>query len=258
MKKILFIGDIIGRPGRETMRYILPKIRQEFAPDVIIANGENSAGGMGINEKKYKELMDMGVDIVTLGNHIWHNKEFSKEITRCQYAVRPANYPPGTPGLEAVINKGVGVINLLGRVFMKEMDCPFRAADRLIEDLKKQTKIILVDLHAEATSEKNAMGWYLDGRVSAVFGTHTHIQTADERILPNGTAFITDAGMVGAFNSIIGVDIAPIIERFLTSMPKKFTVVDKGPMVFNAVLFNVDETTGKAVSIKRIFKIIEG
>ena len=257
MKKILFIGDIVGKPGRETVLKVLPSLKEEFAPDIVIANGENSAGGVGINEKKYIELINSQIDVITTGNHVWHSREFVNEISKCTNLVRPANYPPGTPGNGHVICKGVGIINLLGRVFMKELDCPFRAADKLISDIKDKTNIIFVDLHGEATSEKNAMGWYLDGRVSAVIGTHTHVQTADERILPNGTAYLTDAGMVGPYNSIIGVETTPIIERFLTQMPKRYEVAKTGPNVFNAVLITVDENTGKATEIKRIFKVVE-
>ncbi|MCX5749648.1 MAG: TIGR00282 family metallophosphoesterase [Candidatus Saganbacteria bacterium] len=257
MTKILFIGDIIGKPGRETVKKLLPSLKEEFSADLIIANGENAAGGMGINAKKYQELIDSGIEIVTLGNHAWHNKDFTREISECRNIVRPANYPPGTPGNGRIIYRGIGVINLLGRVFMKELDCPFRAVDRIIDELKGQTKIIIVDVHGEATSEKQALGWYLDGRVSAVIGTHTHVQTADERILPNGTAYITDAGMVGPNNSVIGVDTTAIIERFLTQLPKRFEVAKEGPNVFNAVVLDIDESTGKARGIKRIFRVVE-
>lgn len=257
MIKILFIGDIVGKPGRETVKKVLPSLKAKFLPDIIIANGENSAAGMGINEKKYQEMIEIGIDVITLGNHVWHNKEFLKDIEKCDRAVRPANYPPGTPGKDRIIYKGVGIINLLGRVFMKEMDCPFRAAETVISGFKKETNIILVDMHAEATSEKAALGWYLDGRVSAVIGTHTHVQTADERILPNGTAYITDVGMVGAYNSVIGVDKDPIIERFLTCIPKRFTVEENGPRIFNAVIMDVDQNTGKTKEIKRIFELLE-
>lgn len=257
MTKILFIGDIVGKPGRETVKKLLPSLKQEFSPDVIIANGENAAGGMGINTKKYQELIDSGIEIVTLGNHVWHNKDFTSEISACKNIVRPANYPPGTPGPDRVVHKNVGVINLLGRVFMKELDCPFRATDKIISDLKEKVKIIIVDIHGEATSEKQALSWYLDGRVSAVLGTHTHVQTADERVLPNGTAYITDVGMVGPYNSVIGVDASSIIERFLTQMPKRFEVAKEGPNVFNAVIMDIDEASGKANGIKRIFKVVD-
>ncbi len=257
MKKILFIGDVFGKPGRACVKKVLPDLKKELAPDVVIANGENIAAGMGINEKKYLELLETGIDAVTLGNHSWHNKEFLKEIDRCPRIIRPGNYPPGTPGAEKLVVNGVGIINLLGRVFMKEADCPFRTADRLIGEIKKETKVIVADFHAEATSEKYAMGWYLDGRATAVFGTHTHVQTADERILPCGTAYITDTGMVGAYNSVIGVEIAPIVEKFLTLIPRRFEPAKTGPWVFNAVLISADESTGKATEIKRIFRVVQ-
>ncbi len=252
--KLLFIGDIVGKPGRETVKKLLPQLKQEYMPDIIAANGENSAGGMGINEKKYKELIEYGIDVVTLGNHVWHNRDFAKEISKCEKLVRPANYPPGVPGTGMVIVKGVAFINLLGRVFMKELDCPFRSAEALLNELNGKAKAVVVDFHAEATSEKIALGWFLDGRVSAVIGTHTHVQTADERVLPQGTAYITDAGMVGPSDSVIGVGIAPIIERFVTQMPSRFDVVDKGPCILNAVLIDIDETTGRARKIERIVK----
>lgn len=257
MKKILFIGDIVGRGGREAVKKILPSLKEKYSPDITVANGENSAGGAGINEKKYKELVENGIDVITLGNHVWNNREFIKEIVNCKNAVRPANYPEGAPGKGWIVVNGIGILNLMGRVFMKELDCPFRAADKLIPEIQKETKIILVDLHAEATSEKSAMGWYLDGRVSAVVGTHTHVQTADERILPKGTAYISDVGMVGSLNSVIGVDVAPIIERFLTQMPTRFEAAKEPPFIFNAALIEMDESDGKAKSIKRISEIID-
>jgi len=257
MKKVLFIGDIFGKPGRSCLKRVLPELKKELSPDVIIANGENIAGGMGISEKKYRELIEAGIDAVTLGNHVWHNKEFLSEIQNCPMVVRPANFPPGTPGKDKIICKGVGIVNLLGRVFMKELDCPFRAAEKLTKELRKETQIVLVDIHAEATSEKYAMGWYLDGTVSAVLGTHTHVQTADERILPRGTAYISDVGMVGPYNSVIGVEKEPIIEKFLTQIPKRFEPAKSGPCVFNAVLISIDEADGKAKEIKRIFKVVE-
>lgn len=257
MSKIIFIGDIVGKGGRETTRIMIPRLKEMFSPDMIIANGENSAGGMGINEKKYRELIEAGIDIITLGNHAWHNKEFIKEIEHLSRVIRPANYPEGVPGKGGIVYNRIGIVNLLGRVFMKEMDCPFRAADKIISEIKKETSVIIVDFHAEATSEKAALGWYLDGKVSAVLGTHTHIQTADERILPDGTAYITDVGMVGSHNSVIGVDKNPIIERFLTSMPKKFDVAVNPPYIFNAVYLEVDDNSGKAKEIKRIFEVID-
>ncbi|MEK7376390.1 MAG: TIGR00282 family metallophosphoesterase [Candidatus Margulisiibacteriota bacterium] len=256
MKKILFFGDINGKPGRETAKGLIPSLRAEFEPDVIIANGENCAGGMGINKKKYDELIGYGIDIVTGGNHVWHCKTFSSEIDSCPNFVRPANYPPGAPGRGSFVYKGVGVINILGRVFMRELDCPFRSAEPIIRQIQKETKVIIVDLHAEATSEKTAFAHFADGDVSAVIGTHTHVQTADERILSRGTAYITDAGMVGSYDSVIGVDKKAIIQRFLTQMPHRFEVETKGPFIFNAVYLEIDESTGKTLKIERINKVV--
>lgn len=257
MKRILFVGDIVGKPGRQSLREVLPALKSELSPDVVIVNGENAAGGAGISENKYIEIIGLGVDAMTLGNHVWHNRDFVKEIDRCTKAVRPANYPAGAPGLQKLVVNGVGIINLCGRVFMHEMDCPFRRADELISELRKETNIILVDFHAEASSEKAALGWYLDGRASAVLGTHTHVQTADEKILPKGTAFISDVGMVGALNSIIGVEISPIIEKFITQIPKRFEVEKKPPYILNAVCVDIDEATGKAAAISRVNKLIQ-
>ncbi len=256
MTTILFIGDIVGKPGRDCVYKTLPSLKAEFAPDLIIANGENSAGGMGINLKKYNDLIDMGIDVVTLGNHVWNNRDFVKDIHSCKMAVRPANYPEGAPGNGYLIHKGVGVINLLGRVFMHELDCPFRKADAIINEIKDKCSMILVDIHAEATSEKIALARFLEGRVTAVLGTHTHVQTADERVFAEGTAYISDVGMVGPYNSIIGVDINPIIERFLTQMPKRFEVAKEGPCIFNAVVIKTGNG-GRAVEIQRINRIVD-
>jgi hypothetical protein len=257
--KILFIGDIIGRPGRAITGSLLPELKKEFLPDVVIANGENSAAGVGITKKVYDELMNMGIDVITMGNHIWDRKEFLPDIASCPNLVRPANYPEGVPGkgYDIYSMKGVkyGVINLVGRVFMSCINDPFQTANAIIQKMKSETHIIFIDFHGEATSEKNALAWYLDGKVSAVIGTHTHIQTADERILPKGTAFITDAGMVGAYDSIIGVQKEQIIKRFLLSMPERFEPEDKGPGIFNGLVIDIDEN-GKTREIKRIHKII--
>lgn len=259
---ILFIGDIVARFGRQVVAQVLPELRREFQQiDAIITNGENSAGGYGITESVYKELSDMGLQAFTMGNHIWDKKEFIKNINIFENVVRPANYPSDVPGKESLVLEANGakiaIINLLGRVFMHSCyDCPFKAADRLIEKLKKETNAIIVDMHAEATSEKQSIAWYLDGRVSAVLGTHTHVQTADERILPKGTAYIADVGMVGALNSIIGMEKDQIIHRFLTQMPHKFEPTAENPGIFNAVMVSIDKQTGKAVSIKRINKIV--
>lgn len=258
---ILFIGDIIGKYGRKICSQLLPDLKTEYSPDLVIVNGENSAHGYGITEKVYKELLEMGMDVITMGNHMWDKKELVKNIDKLPNVIRPANYPPQVPGKDHLIHdvKGtrVGVLNLVGRVFMHALDCPFRAADQLVSKIKKQTNIILVDMHAEATSEKCAMGWFLDGKVSAVLGTHTHVMTADERILPQGTAFISDIGMVGAHDSIIGMNKEQILKRFLTRMPEKFEPTEEGPGLFNAVFLKIDPATGKAKEIKRICKVVE-
>lgn len=261
MIKILFIGDIIGRLGRKVCAEVLPKLKAEFKPDLVIANGENSAHGYGITEKIYKELVEMGIDAVTMGNHMWDKKELAKDIDKFPLVVRPANYPPGVPGKDHLIMEKNGVkiaiANLVGRTFMQSMDCPFQAINKLLPKLQDETNIIIVDMHAEATSEKTAMGWHLNSEVSAVLGTHTHVMTADERILTGGTAFISDIGMVGAYESIIGMDKEAILKRFLTQMPERFAPTDSGPGLFNAVLISIDKRTGKAKEIKSIRKIVD-
>lgn len=256
--RILMIGDIVGRPGRNAVKEQLQTIRQELNLDMIVANGENAAGGNGITPELARELFAFGIDVMTMGNHVWDKKDIISYIDKENRILRPANYPPGTPGKGlGIFNiKGinVAVINLSGRVYLPPLDCPFRMADKLIKEAAGQAKIILVDFHAEATSEKIAMGWYLDGRVSAVVGTHTHVQTADERVLPDGTAYITDLGMTGPLNSVLGVKTDLIIQKFLTQMPVRFEVAD-GPYQFNAVLVEVEDDTGKAVSIERVSNI---
>ncbi len=260
--KILFIGDIIGKLGRKITKQLIPGLKKEFSPDFILANGENLAHGSGITLKTYDEITMAGVDALTSGNHVWGSRDFIKDIgSCCSFFVRPANYPPETPGKSHIIIKRddlkMGVICINGRTFMRPpLDCPFRVMEPIIEKIKKETNIIFVDFHAEATSEKNAMGFFLDGKVSTVVGTHTHIQTADERVLPKGTGYISDVGMVGAQNSVIGAQVEPIIDRFLTSMPTRFEPEDKGPAIFNAVLIEIDEKTGKTNKIERIFRVI--
>ncbi len=254
---ILFIGDINGKAGRKVIKNSLPAMIKNKNIDFIIANGENSAGGFGITKEKYLELLSYGIDVITTGNHIWDKKE-AIDLIKCETNIlRPANYPDNNPGagygvFEAKKSKvKIGVINLIGRIFMPPADCPFTTAQKIVNEISSQTKIIIVDIHAEATSEKQALGFYLDGKVSAVIGTHTHVQTADERILPAGTGFITDAGMTGPFDSVIGVEKDKIIRRFLTLMPEKFDVA-KNNLWLNAVLLSIDETTGKTKSIERI------
>lgn len=256
--KILFIGDIIGKLGRQICRQLLPGLKQELSPDLIIANGENSAHGYGVTEKIYQELITMGIEVITMGNHIWDKKELIKTIDKFPLMVRPANYPPGAPGQDHLIIEKAGtkiaIINLSGRVFMKPLDCPFQAIEKLLAQIK--TNLVIVDMHAEATSEKSALGWFLDGRASAVIGTHTHVMTADERLLPHGTAFITDAGMVGAHDSIIGMNKEQILTRFTTQIPDKFEPTEKGPGIFNAVYVIIDGISGQAKEITRINRVV--
>lgn len=254
--RILFIGDIVGNPGRTAINRELHRLVDRHAVDLVIANGENAAGGFGITPDTADELFRQGITLLTSGNHIWDKKDNSGFLDREQRIIRPFNYPPGTPGrgsavVETPSGIKVGVLNLEGRVYMKNLDCPFRAADSEIEILLRETAVILVDIHAEATSEKSALGWYLDGRASAVVGTHTHVQTADERILPNGTAYISDVGMTGSFDSVIGIDKHQAIQRFLTQQPIKFDVPKKD-LRLNAVVIGVEIKTGRAVSIERI------
>ena len=261
MLNILFIGDIIGSPGRKVVKELLSDIKKEFAIDLVIANGENSAGGYGITQKVYAELIGSGIDAITMGNHAWQKKEFVQNIHDFPRVARPANYPPPTPGQDLLLIevKGtkVAIFNLEGRVFMKALECPLRTSDALIDKIKGKAKVIIVDMHAEATSEKEALGFYLDGRVSAVLGTHTHVQTADERVLEGGTGFICDIGMVGPQNSVIGMNKEQILHRFLTGMSSKFEVETKGPGIFNAVVLKIDPQTGKCLEIQRIKRIID-
>lgn len=253
--RVLFIGDIIGKSGRNVLREHLKELKKEYDVDVCIANGENTAGGIGVTCVIAQELYGFGVDIITTGNHVYAKKEVFNFIDTDKKIVRPANYPEGAPGQGSVIvdnAKGkLGVINLMGRIYMDPCDCPFKAADKEIEELKKQTRMVFVDFHAEATSEKAALAWYLDGRVSCVIGTHTHVQTADERILNFGTAFITDAGMTGPSDGIIGVDKDISIRRFISCIPEHYEVA-KGIAQLNGVVIDIDENTGKANKIQRI------
>jgi len=254
--KILFIGDIIGKPGRQALSRELDRLVDRHSVDLVIVNGENAAGGFGLTLETAKELFDIGVHCITSGNHIWDKKEQVPLVLADPRIIRPANYPDGVPGTGSALfttpgGVKIAVLNLEGRVFMKYLECPFRYADREIERLKKETPLIFVDFHAEATSEKAALGWYLDGRASAVIGTHTHVQTADERILTQGTAYMSDAGMTGSFDSVIGIGKEDAIRKFLTQLPVKFEVPKKDLRV-NGVVVGIDETSGKAVSIERI------
>ncbi|MBI2484467.1 TIGR00282 family metallophosphoesterase [Candidatus Uhrbacteria bacterium] len=257
--KILFIGDVVGKLGRRAVAALLPKIKEDYEPDVTIANAENLAHGKGITSQTLKELLDAGVDFCTSGNHIWAKPEGHAILAKKDSPVlRPANFPEGAPGsgarLLSVGTRSVLVINLMGRVFMKEhLACPFRTLDAILAEYKtKKPNAIIVDFHAEATSEKNTFGLYADGRVSAVLGTHTHVPTADERVLPDGCAYISDVGMVGLKNSSIGVEYAGIVQTFLTQMPGKFEVPETGLAILNAVLLDIDPATGKTRSIMRI------
>lgn len=252
--RVLFLGDIIGRPGRKALEKHLPALIKKHSPTVIIANGENAAGGVGITEKIGRELFSR-VDVLTSGNHIWDKREALEYLGRELHLLRPANYPPVNPGrghcvFEPEDGPKIGVLNLQGRVFMEPIDCPFRVADEALKVMQPVTPVIIVDFHAEATSEKQALGWYLDGRVSAVIGTHTHVPTADERILPRGTAYLTDVGMVGGYNSVIGIKRDQAVARFLTSRPQRFEPGKDGS-VFAGVFIEVDASTGKALSIRR-------
>src|SRR3954463_5044076 len=254
--RILFIGDIVGRPGRELVRQGLQAIVEYHQVDLVIANAENSAAGFGITREIGEQLVHLGGDVRTSGNHIWDKREALDYIATEPRLLRPANYPAGAPGNGSYLARtrdgvSVGVVNVMGRVFMLNIDDPFQVVLREIEALKTRTRIVFVDFHAEATSEKIAMGWHLDGRVTAVVGTHTHVQTADERILPKGTAYLTDAGMPGPHDSIIGVDTQAALGRFLTALPARFETATENPRL-NAVIVEADEQTGRATDIERL------
>ncbi|MFA6242481.1 MAG: TIGR00282 family metallophosphoesterase [Candidatus Hydrogenedentales bacterium] len=254
--RILFIGDIVGGPGRACVKNWLPELCGEHRIDFVVANGENSAGGLGATPAILRELLGCGVHAITMGNHTWRKKELAPMLDSFGTVVRPANYPEGVPGQGSVVirladGRSVGVANLLGRVFMEPVGCPFTIGRREVERLREQTRIVLVDIHAEATAEKVALGWYLDGLCTAVVGTHTHVQTADERILPQGTAYITDVGMTGPMDSVIGVEREKIIHKFLTGMPAEHTISKERPGL-NGVVIEADDATGRAVSIQRV------
>ena len=255
--RILMIGDIIGQPGRRAVRGLLPDLRQEFGIDMVVANGENTAGGFGITLETAEELLDSGVDILTSGNHIWDQKEIIPHMDEGLPLIRPANYPDA-PGRGYLVQGGVMVLNLMGRVFMPTLDCPFRTASAVLAEASAEhsPQVVIVDFHAEATSEKQGMGWYLDGKASAVLGTHTHVGTVDARILPKGTAYLTDVGMTGPVNSVIGSDTNAVLDRFLTGLPQRLAVAS-GPVLLNSVLVEVDTETGKAISIQRIDRMVD-
>jgi len=253
---VLFIGDIVGRPGRRAVRTEVPILKRTHGVDLVIANVENAAGGFGVTASVVEELRASGIDLMTTGNHVWDKRESYDLIDETPFLLRPLNYPPGVPGRGSLVYQGdgwrLGLVNLSGRVFLPGFDDPFRAISALLQTDFGNADLILVDFHAEATAEKVALGWYLDGKVAAVVGTHTHIQTADARILPEGTAYITDVGMTGPLNSVLGMDRAIIINKFLTQMPARFEVAS-GPYTFQGVVITFDLTSRRAVSIERIF-----
>ena len=254
--KIIFIGDIVGKQGRLAVRALLPNLVSRYKIDIVIANGENAAGGFGITESTSTELFSYGIDVITTGNHVWDKKEALPYLAKEHRVLRPLNYPPGVPGSGFLVfspkkKPPVAVLNVSGRVFMNLLDCPFRAAKAALEDIGESAKVIIIDFHAEATSEKIAFGYYVDGKASAVIGTHTHVQTADEKILPGGTAYITDVGMTGPASGVIGIEKNQIIERFLTHMPRKFDVAD-GKSILSAVVIEADEESGRATGIQRL------
>jgi metallophosphoesterase (TIGR00282 family) len=252
---VLCIGDVFGEPGRKALAHFLPRLRAELEVDLVVANVENAAAGFGVTPSLARGFLGGGIDVMTSGNHIWDRKEIIEYIVKENLLLRPANYPSGTPGVGSVVVKAgahrVGVLNLQGRVFMSPIDCPFATADAELARLRAETSIIVVDMHGEATSEKQAMGWYLDGRVSAVVGSHSHVQTADERLLPGGTAFLTDLGITGPFDSVIGVDKELAIQRFRTGMPNRFEPA-KGRVRVQGAVVRIDPESGHAVGIERV------
>ena len=254
--RILMIGDVIGKPGRRALQKLVPLVRQECGIDMVIANAENTAGGFGLTLDTAYELLESGVDVLTSGNHIWDQREIIPHMDGEIPLVRPANYP-NAPGRGSLVWGDVMVVNLIGRVFLPPLDCPFRTADQLLNESEAAggPRVIIVDFHAEATSEKQAMGWYLDGRVSAVVGTHTHVGTVDTKILPQGTAYVTDVGMTGPADSVIGSDPSAVLERFLSGLPQRLTVA-RGPVLMNSVLLDIDVETGKAQSIERLDRMV--
>lgn len=255
--RVLMLGDIVGASGRAVFQKHIGRLKSQYSPDVIVVNGENSAHGLGITPRIVQFFKDHGVDVITSGNHIWHRKEIFAYLANARDLLRPANYPPGAIGTGlatfVVKDKLIAIINVQGRIFMREhLDCPFRTLDTLLTFLRDKTNIICIDFHAEATSEKQALASYVDGRVSAVCGTHTHVQTADERILPHGTAYLSDLGMSGAVNALLGMESGPIIQHFLTQVPVRFMVGLTPPFCLQGALITIDAESGHAVSIERI------
>jgi metallophosphoesterase (TIGR00282 family) len=259
--RLLFLGDVVGKPGRRAVQRVLPQLIDREQLALVIANCENSADGVGIDPKSVEELLGAGVDVLTSGNHVWRRKEILSVIDDERRLLRPANFPPGVPGrgwtvCETADGTAVAVLNLIGRVFMDSVDCPFRLAETVLPELRARARTIVVDMHGEATSEKGAIGWFLAGRVSAVLGSHTHVQTADERILPGGTAYLTDAGMCGPIDSVVGVQRELAIRRFLSHMPVKFEVA-RGPVVVQGAFVDIDPATGQAQGIRRLRQVCE-
>ncbi len=253
---VLGIGDVIGRPGRRAVARLLPGIIRKYGVDLVVANAENIAGGIGVTSATAQELLDAGASVLTSGNHVWAEKEIIPHLDGGLPLLRPLNYPPGVPGRGYLVAGQVMVVNLIGRTFMGSFDCPFRAMDKLLGELESKPPVIIVDFHAEATSEKVALGRYLDGRVSAVLGTHTHVGTTDVQLLPRGTAYVTDIGMTGPVDSVIGDDIEAVTRRFLTMIPHRLSV-GKGRVALSAVLVRVDEASGRALSIERVSQEVE-
>jgi len=254
--QVLAIGDIIGKPGRQAIRTLIPQLRQEYGIDMVIANGENAAGGIGLTIATAEELFNGGVDVITSGNHIWMHKEIIPYLDSDNPVLRPLNYPPGVPGKGYIISSRAMVVSLIGRTFMSEVDCPFQAMDKLLAEVTPKPPLIIVDFHAEATSEKIAMGRYLDGRVSAVLGTHTHVGTIDAQVFPKGTAYVTDIGMTGPMDSVIGDNTELVLQRFLTRLPHRLSV-GEGKTMLNAILVDIASDSGRATSIERIYREVE-
>jgi len=253
--RVFMIGDVVGHPGREALRRLLPEVKDSYHPDLVIANVENAAAGFGLTESVAKEILDAGVEVMTGGNHLWDRKGSEGYLSSEERLVRPANYPEGTPGrvwsIVEVTGVRVAVLSLQGRVFMPPLDCPFRKLDQLLEELQGQADIFLLDFHGEATSEKMAMGYHADGRVSAVVGTHTHVPTADECILPEGTAYVSDLGMTGPYDSIIGMNRDIVLQKFLSGLPRRFEVA-KNDARLSGLIIDIDESTGRARFVQRI------
>src|SRR2546430_3115285 len=260
--RLLFLGDVVGRPGRRALTAFLPRLMARESIQFVIANGEDASGGKGIDPRSAEELYESGVDVVTTGNHVWQNRDIIPYMRETDRLLRPLNFARDVPGLGWTVQTArrsdvrVGVLNLIGRVFMPPAECPFRAGAEAVEELRRHSSVIVVDMHAEATSEKVGMGRFLDGKVSAVFGSHTHVQTADEGGLPRGTAYLTDAGMCGPEDSVLGAETEPVLQRFLTQMPARFDVAT-GTVIVQGGVVDVDEATGRASAIRRVRERVE-